>query len=71
MADDDFQLKIGRRMAAMLAEPLQLEMDLLRRSLGRTPTRAEMAGRARLLFHTDPGFHAAVMAAKKEAERYE
>lgn len=71
MIDDDDQLKIARRMVVMLAERLGLEMDLFRRSLGRTPTKAEMAGRIRDLFWSDPWFHDAVMAAKAQAEAEE
>ena len=67
-ADDDEQLKIARRMTAALAEDLELERKTLAHTLGREPTRAEMAEHLRRRFRADPAFRATVMAAKAQGE---
>jgi hypothetical protein len=68
---DDDQLKIARRMAAALAEDLELERKTLARALGREPTRGEIAEQARRRFRADPAFRAVVIAAKAQGEAEE
>jgi hypothetical protein len=69
--DSDPQLQLARRLVTALAEDLGLEKDLLRRALGRDPTRAEMAGHIQQRFRADSAFRRTVTAIVRDLERGE